>query len=158
MNSVAPAIGSLCLGIVIGWLVRYFIKRFKSFSPSVLSSVISIIGGATATRLLASDSTVVWYYPMGLLIGFIAYTVTVLWIIKMKIRTSNHSASFSRLTLTPTQNNTAEPDLRHPAQRAVDIATEHALERQRRGLDLSQEFEGMAKYERPNNRDDVFGG
>src|ERR1035441_9414277 len=73
--NVVPAIGSTCFGIVIGWLVRFFIFRFRTFTPNVLSSVISLMCGAATMRFLSADPNVLWFYPIGLLIGFIAYTV-----------------------------------------------------------------------------------
>jgi hypothetical protein len=73
--SVVPPIGAMCLGIVIGWLVRFFIWRFETFSPSVLSSVISILLGGGITRFLSADPNVWWFYPIGLLVGFVVYQV-----------------------------------------------------------------------------------
>jgi hypothetical protein len=78
MQNVVPPIGATSLGIVIGWLVRYFIRRFKTFTPSVLSSVLSIVLGGAAIKFLAADKTVWWFYPIGLLIGFIVYQVIVM--------------------------------------------------------------------------------
>lgn len=74
MNIVA-AIGALSLGIVVGWLVRYFIRRFKSFTPQALGFVISIIAGGAIIKFLEADKTVWWFYPIGLLLGFILYTI-----------------------------------------------------------------------------------
>jgi hypothetical protein len=74
MNIVA-VIGSLSLGIVVGWLVRYFIRRFKSFTPQALGFVISIIAGGAVIKFLEADKTVWWFYPIGLLVGFILYTI-----------------------------------------------------------------------------------
>jgi hypothetical protein len=75
MPIVIPAIGATSLGIVIGWLVRFFIWRFKTFSPSVLSSVISILLGGAVTKFLSHDENVWWFYPIGLLIGFVVYQI-----------------------------------------------------------------------------------
>jgi hypothetical protein len=58
-----PAIGAICLGIVIGWLVRYFIRRFDKFNPQVLGSVISIVAGGAVVRFLEADPKVWWFYP-----------------------------------------------------------------------------------------------
>src|ERR1051325_549006 len=69
-----PAIGAACLGIVIGWLVRFFIRRFDKFNPQVLGSVISIVAGGAVVRFLETDSTVWWFYPIGLFLGFVLYT------------------------------------------------------------------------------------
>jgi glycopeptide antibiotics resistance protein len=80
MTTIVPAIGTTCLGIVIGWLVRYFIRRFKKFSPSILSSVITIILGGAALKFLSVDKSTLWFYPIGLLIGFVVYQVIVMFL------------------------------------------------------------------------------
>jgi hypothetical protein len=69
------SIGVTCLGVVIGWLVRYFIRRFKTFGPGALSSVVSILLGGTVAKFLTVDKTTIWFYPVGLLVGFVAYQV-----------------------------------------------------------------------------------
>lgn len=74
MTNLVPALGSTSLGIVMGWLVRYFIRRFHKFSPAVLSSVISLTFGGVAVKFLGADNSVLWYYPIGVLIGFAAYS------------------------------------------------------------------------------------
>lgn len=73
MDYVA-ATGATCLGIVIGWLVRYFIRRFNAFNPQVLGSVVSILAGGVVVKFLEADKTVWWFYPIGLFIGFVLYT------------------------------------------------------------------------------------
>jgi hypothetical protein len=78
MSNVVPALGSTSLGIVIGWLVRYFIRRFQKFTPAVFSAVISIILGGVVVKFLGTDPNVWWFYPIGLLLGFVAYQVIVM--------------------------------------------------------------------------------
>jgi hypothetical protein len=68
-----PAVGATCCGIVIGWLVRYFIRRFNTFGPMVLGSLISIVLGGTVIKFLDADKRVWWFYPIGLLGGFVIY-------------------------------------------------------------------------------------
>src|SRR4051812_13252283 len=75
MPNVIPAIGATCLGIVVGWLVRYFIRRFDKFTPSVFGSLISILLGSAVMKVLTADKMTWWFYPIGLLLGFIAYQV-----------------------------------------------------------------------------------
>jgi hypothetical protein len=70
-----PAIGATCLGIVIGWLVRFFLFRMKTFVVKGLGSIVSVLVGGTAIRFLATDKTVWWFYPIGLLVGFVVYSV-----------------------------------------------------------------------------------
>lgn len=72
---IISAIGATALGIVVGWLVRYFIRRFESFTPKALGSVVSIIAGGAIISFLKTDMSVWWFYPIGLLIGFIVYTI-----------------------------------------------------------------------------------
>ena len=76
---IIPAIGSLSLGIVIGWLVRYFIRRYSSFGPKALSSTISILAGGGVLKYFDPNANIIWFYPIGLLIGFIIYTVIAIW-------------------------------------------------------------------------------
>jgi NhaP-type Na+/H+ or K+/H+ antiporter len=78
--SLVPAIGTLSLGIVIGWLVRYFIRRFKNFTPQAFGLVVSIMLGGAVVKFLDADPSVTFYYPIGLLIGFVVYTVLALFI------------------------------------------------------------------------------
>jgi hypothetical protein len=75
MGQYVSEIGSTSLGVVIGFLVRYFIRRFNSFSASVLSSVITIILGGAVIKFIEADKTVWWFYPIGLLLGFVAYQI-----------------------------------------------------------------------------------
>jgi hypothetical protein len=70
-----PALGSTCMGLVIGWLIRYFIRRFKSFNTKALGSVVSIIAGGAIVHFLQADSTARWFYPIGLALGFIVYSL-----------------------------------------------------------------------------------
>ena len=80
MTAYIPAIGTMSLGIVIGWLVRYFIRRFKDFTPQALGTVVSIMLGGAVLKFISTDSTVLFFYPIGLLIGFVLYTILALWV------------------------------------------------------------------------------
>ena len=71
--SHVPAIGATCLGIVIGFLVRYFIRRFSNFGAGALGSVITIILGGAVIKFLEADKSVWWFYPIGLFLGFAIY-------------------------------------------------------------------------------------
>ena len=62
---------------MVGWLVRYFIRRFESFNPAILGSLISVVLGGAAIRFLESDPNVWWFYPIGLLLGFVLYSLVV---------------------------------------------------------------------------------
>jgi hypothetical protein len=75
MTNIVPEISSTSLGIVMGWLVRYFIRRFEKFTPAVLSSIVSILVGGVAVKFLGADRNVLSFYPIGLLLGFVIYHV-----------------------------------------------------------------------------------
>jgi NhaP-type Na+/H+ or K+/H+ antiporter len=71
-----PLIGSICLGIVMGWLVRYFLARFEQFNAKILGSVASVLCGGIVLRFLGNDLFyAVTGYPIGLLIGVVAYPI-----------------------------------------------------------------------------------
>ena len=74
-----PDLGAACLGIVIGWLARYFLTRFRSFTPKIMASVVSILVGGAAVEFLSMGTgggpNTVWFYPIGLLVGFVVYTI-----------------------------------------------------------------------------------
>jgi hypothetical protein len=93
--NVVPIVGCISLGIVIGWLTRYFIYRFKEFNSQILSSVVMLLVGGTVVRFLEEDATIWWYYPIGLLAGFIIYTAGGLWKPKKKALYS-HGMIFKR--------------------------------------------------------------
>ena len=67
--------GALCLGIVIGWLVRYFLNRLREYTVQSLASIVTILVGGTITKFLDSDpfSLGTRVYPIGLLIGILVY-------------------------------------------------------------------------------------
>jgi uncharacterized membrane-anchored protein YhcB (DUF1043 family) len=72
-----PPIGSICLGIVVGWLARYFLFRFQTFTPQIFGTTLSIVLGGIVIRFLTDlpDKVVVWCYPIGLLLGFVIYSL-----------------------------------------------------------------------------------
>lgn len=74
---LAAIVGSLCLGIVMGWLVRYFLERFSQFNAKVLGSVVSVIAGGVIVHLFEGNNPITqyahWYYFIGLLPGILVY-------------------------------------------------------------------------------------
>ncbi|MBN3959640.1 hypothetical protein [Nostoc sp. NMS8] len=74
LAEIVPLIGSTSLGIVIGWLIRYFIRRFQNYTPQALSSLVGVVVGGGIVKFLGADQTVTWFYPIGLLLGFIIYS------------------------------------------------------------------------------------
>jgi uncharacterized membrane protein len=66
--------GSACLGGVIGYLVIFFVTRFDTYSPKVLSALIGAILGSAVIGFLTKLSgykDAIWYYPVGLAIGVV---------------------------------------------------------------------------------------
>ena len=49
---IGPTVGALCLGLVMGWLVRYFLDRFTQFNAKALGSVASVLAGGVILKLL----------------------------------------------------------------------------------------------------------
>lgn len=74
---LVPALGSISLGSVVGWLTRAFIRRFETFTAQTLTAVVSIVSGGSlsglALKYLDSDSRLAFAYFIGLPIGFIWY-------------------------------------------------------------------------------------
>lgn len=74
---IAAIVGSVCLGIVMGWLVRYFLDRFEKFNAKVLGSVVSVIAGGAIVRVFEGNSPIDhyahWYYFVGLFLGILLY-------------------------------------------------------------------------------------
>ena len=68
-------IGAFCLGVTIGWLVRFFLARLEKFDIKALAAVVSILVGGAVARFLGGDPfhVATWMYPIGLLVGVLAY-------------------------------------------------------------------------------------
>jgi hypothetical protein len=69
------ATGTLCLGILIGILVAYFVEEAKEMSFRVLSSAVGILAGGGVIGIFhliggTKPTEEYWFYPIGLLIGF----------------------------------------------------------------------------------------
>ncbi len=63
----ASRIGVASLGFFVGWLVIYFVRRFTTFTPQLLSATVSIVvGGAVGKWFLRAKAAVLYYYPIGL--------------------------------------------------------------------------------------------
>ena len=75
--------GTVCLGILIGALVGWFVNEAKEMDFKVLSSSVWVLtgGGVLALFSFLAGGSVreIWLYPVGLLFGFLAVTVIEIW-------------------------------------------------------------------------------
>lgn len=77
---LVPMIGATCLGIVMGWLVRYFLERFTQFNIRILTSVVSVLCGGAVIKMFPDPFQYAgWFYPVGLLVGVLAYPLIAHW-------------------------------------------------------------------------------
>ncbi len=67
--------GSFCLGAVVGWLIRYFLRRLRSFSSKALGTVVSLIVGLAPGIVFIGSTDYVWTYFIGVALGFVVYHV-----------------------------------------------------------------------------------
>lgn len=75
METIVPIVGALCLGILIGWLIGFFLMRMETFTPKAFAAIIGVLLGATVTQFLGPDRTVWWFYPIGLILGIMAHAI-----------------------------------------------------------------------------------
>jgi hypothetical protein len=66
-------VGSICLGILIGFLIMICIKKLKKFTLIVFSTIIGIIAGGAIVNFMQNRPLVLGLYLIGLLIGFLLY-------------------------------------------------------------------------------------
>jgi hypothetical protein len=69
-------IGTLCIGLLIGSFVGYFLNEADEMSDAVLRTSVSILAGGGVVALFGllapgGVSREVWFYPIGLLVGFV---------------------------------------------------------------------------------------
>jgi len=73
--------GCLCLGILIGAIVGWFINESQHITPRILGAAISALVGSSVLAMfsflagLRGPTSEYWFYPIGLLVGFVAVTV-----------------------------------------------------------------------------------
>lgn len=80
LEILAPSL----IGAVIGWIIFYFIRRYKKFTPSVLiATLAAVIGGDGISFLITMEDHFgsrdfhLWYFA-GVGIGFFLYCIYVL--------------------------------------------------------------------------------
>lgn len=80
LESLAP----LLIGAVVGWMIFYFIRRYRKFTPSMLvATIVAILGGdgisslATMGERFGNRDFHLWYF-LGVGISFFLYAIYVL--------------------------------------------------------------------------------
>jgi len=69
--------GVCSLGLLVGVLVAFFVQEAKTWGHKELSSAVGAFAatGVLALLRLNGDPPEVWFYPIGLVVGFIIGTV-----------------------------------------------------------------------------------
>ena len=68
-------VGSLALGVFVGYLAWYFVTRFTQFNFDALASVIGVLVGGAVVQFLGATGDARWAYPIGLVAGWLIYSV-----------------------------------------------------------------------------------
>ncbi|MDQ3877761.1 MAG: hypothetical protein M3290_05355, partial [Actinomycetota bacterium] len=74
------SVGIFCLGLFLGYLGWYFVVRLGAgqVSADTFASVVGVFVGGAVLALLKEFlivKTDVWWYPIGLVCGFLAYVI-----------------------------------------------------------------------------------
>lgn len=76
------ATGAVCLGLLIGIFLAYFIFELKTMDHKALYAAVGVIGGASVVAIFhllngfnAESRREYWFYPIGLLIGYLIGTI-----------------------------------------------------------------------------------
>jgi hypothetical protein len=91
MESIITGLGAFGFGAVIGWFA-YFTNRYRKGEVqfSDLTTLLGVIGGAAVTRLFGDASAVLFgAYGLGLAVGFFAYFVTLVILVRKSEGTYN---------------------------------------------------------------------
>jgi uncharacterized membrane protein YeaQ/YmgE (transglycosylase-associated protein family) len=67
--------GSICFGLVIGWVTYRTLRRSPTNGLSDIAVIIGAVGGAAITTLFPYGTEMFSYYCFGLAIGFFAYLI-----------------------------------------------------------------------------------
>jgi hypothetical protein len=80
---ISVAVGSICFGVVIGWITYYTMR--KNTKPRTLSDITVIISALAGPAVLAvfpapeeGKQTMFGYYGIGLMSGFFAYLIVLI--------------------------------------------------------------------------------
>jgi hypothetical protein len=90
MTVTVAVFGAICLGISIGWIVRFFLERFSEYNSKILASTVSVLSGGgllAILKVLTQDKEpqhwlvdAMFCYPIGLALGLIVlYPWTLKW-------------------------------------------------------------------------------
>jgi len=74
MYNVVEILGLLCVGFLVGWMILFFLRRFQNFTVDVFGGLLgAVFGGVILSFIQLADKTDLWFYPIGLVIGWIVY-------------------------------------------------------------------------------------
>jgi tetrahydromethanopterin S-methyltransferase subunit C len=72
-GDLLPAVGTVLLGFIIGMLVGFFVQEADEWTQTAMVASVAVLTGAGTLALLrygTHDTQGVWFYPIGLVIGF----------------------------------------------------------------------------------------
>ncbi|MEY9182280.1 peptidoglycan/LPS O-acetylase OafA/YrhL [Bradyrhizobium sp. USDA 326] len=72
-KNLLPAVGGTFLGLLIGMLVGFYAQEADDWTRQAMTASVAVLTGAGALALLrydAADPHAVFYYPIGLVVGF----------------------------------------------------------------------------------------
>jgi NhaP-type Na+/H+ or K+/H+ antiporter len=67
--SVIEAVGTISLGLFIGMVARYCLKRFEDYSPKTFGALVAVVLGGAVLGFLGLPNLLRWFYPIGLVGG-----------------------------------------------------------------------------------------
>jgi hypothetical protein len=76
------AVGPICIGMVVGWMLYFFMRMYRLFSPKTLAATLTAIAGGPVLTFLEkltggnnASPNIGLYYFLGVAIGFFAYAI-----------------------------------------------------------------------------------
>jgi len=79
---IITLLGGFCFGLVVGWTTYFIVRRAKPSSLTDIATVVGAVGGAAVTGLFDSKGALFGAYAVGLAVGFFAYYVAYMRIVK----------------------------------------------------------------------------